>query len=163
LDLDVRFDDRVIRGTAVLAVERTSADTTRPLVLDTRGLTVEAVEASADGGAVPPAGFDPGKEDPGLGRALTLKLPPAGTGVRGRYATGPRAAALQWLAPGQTAGKKHPFLFTHSEAIDARSWLPVQDTPAVRVTYTARVRTPKDLLAVMGAGNNPTGGRTGDY
>jgi aminopeptidase N len=163
LDLDVRFDDRVIRGTAVLAVERTSADTTRPLVLDTRGLAIETVEASADGQAFAKADFDLGKEDAVLGRALTVRLPAAVKAVRVRYATGPKAAALQWLTPGQTAGRRHPFLFTHSEAIDARSWLPVQDTPAVRVTHTARVRTPRDLLAVMSAGSNPTGERTGEY
>src|SRR5262249_43644628 len=70
LDLDVRFDDRVIRGTAVLAVERTSADTTRLLVLDTRGLAIETVEASADGEMFAKADFDLGKEDAVLGRAL---------------------------------------------------------------------------------------------
>jgi aminopeptidase N len=49
MELDVRFDDRVIRGDVVLTVERTSADRNRPLVLDTNGLRVASVEASADG------------------------------------------------------------------------------------------------------------------
>src|SRR3954470_2193991 len=88
LDLDVRFDDRVIRGTATLAVERTWADTTRPLVLDTRGLAVESAEASADGKAFARTEFDLGKEDPILGRPLTVKLPAAVKVVRIKYATG---------------------------------------------------------------------------
>jgi aminopeptidase N len=163
LDLDVRFDTRTLAGTATLAVERTSADSARPLVLDTRGLTVDAAEASADGSAFAPAAFALGADDPVLGRPLTVQLPAAVKAVRVRYRTGPDAAALQWLTPAQTAGRRHPFLFTQSQAIDARSWIPLQDSPAVRVTYTARVRTPKDLLAVMSAAGNPVGPPTGDY
>jgi len=163
LDLDVDFDARVIRGTAMLLIDRTSKDAKRPLVLDTRGLKVEAVETSSDCRAFTEGTFELGKADPILGQPLTIRLPEVVQAVRVKYATGPRAGALQWLSPNQTAGKKHPLLFTQSQAIDARSWVPLQDTPGVRVTYTARVRTPKDLLAVMSAGNDPAQKRTGDY
>ena len=162
LDLDVRFPERVIHGTATLTVERTSPDKSRPLVLDTRSLTIDRVEASADGRAFAGAEFVLGQSDPVLGRPLTVELPEAVRAVRIAYRTSPQATALQWLTPAQTAGKKHPFLFTQSQAIDARSWIPLQDSPAVRVTYTARVRTPKDLLAVMSAAGNPTGRPTGE-
>ena len=163
LDLTTDFDQQVIRGTATLKVERTSKDTKQPLVLDTRGLKVEAVEATTDGTAYAKVAHELGKADPLLGQPLTVPVPEKATAVRVTYATGPRASALQWLTPKQTAGKKHPLLFTQSQAIDARSWVPLQDTPGVRFTYTARVRTPKDLLAVMSAGNDPEQPRTGDY
>jgi aminopeptidase N len=165
LDLDVETDfaAEAIRGTATLRVERVSADHTQPLVLDTRGLTIQAVETSTDGKAFAKAEFTVGKADPVLGQALTIRVPERPAAVRVTYLTGKNATALQWLAPAQTAGKKHPFLFTQSQAIDARSWVPLQDTPGVRFTYTARVRTPKDLLAVMSAGNDPAAKRTGDY
>jgi leukotriene-A4 hydrolase len=163
LELNVDFDSRVIRGTATLRVERTSKDTKKPLVLDTRGLTIEAVATSDDGKAFEKADFEQEQGDPILGRPLIIPVPEAVHAVRVKYATGPKAGALQWLSPNQTAGKKHPLVFTQSQAIDARSWVPLQDTPGVRFTYTARVRTPKDLLAVMSAGNDPAQKRTGDY
>src|SRR4051812_42414194 len=77
IDLDIKtdFDTRVIRGTATLAVERTSKDLKRPLVLDTRGLTIDGVEASADGATFAKAAFELGKADPILGQALTIQLP----------------------------------------------------------------------------------------
>jgi leukotriene A-4 hydrolase/aminopeptidase len=161
IDITTDFDARQIRGTATLRIEQKIAD--KPLVLDTRGLTIDLVEASTDGSVFTKAGFELGKADPILGQALNIQLPDAAKAVRIKYATGPNASALQWLSPAQTAGKKHPLLFTQSQAIDARSWVPLQDTPGVRITYTAHVRTPKDLLAVMSAVNDPEQKRTGDY
>jgi leukotriene-A4 hydrolase len=163
LDLAVDFARQVVRGEVVLTVERTPADATQPLVLDTRGLRVDSVQASADGKQFTDVPFQLGEEDRVLGRPLTVRIPREVRAVRVRYETGPRATALQWLTPAQTAGKRHPYLFTQSQAIEARSWIPLQDSPGVRVTYTARVRTPPELLAVMSAGNDPAQQRTGDY
>lgn len=163
LDWDVLFDEKILRGSVVLTLERKPTDGTAPLVLDTRGLKIEKAETSADGGAFSPARFELGAPDKILGSALTIALAPGATRARVTYSTSPDATALQWLSPSQTAGKKHPFLFTQSQAIHARSWIPLQDTPAVRVTYTARVRTPKNLFAVMSAENDPKAARDGEF
>lgn len=162
LELEVLFAERVLKGVATLRLER-PAGGSAPLVLDTRGLSVERVEASADGSGWSAAQFAAGAADKIRGASLTISLPPGASMVRVAYRTDPSASALQWLEPSQTAGKKHPFLFTQSQAIHARTWIPLQDTPGVRVTYTARVRTPPQLLAVMSARNDPSAARDGDY
>src|SRR5207244_4366897 len=133
--------------TARLDVDNRNA---RELVLDTNGLAISSV--TADGA---PAKFALGDAVKFLGRPLTIAIEPGTESVAIDYTTSPDAAAVQWLAPEQTAGGKHPFLFTQSQAILARTWVPCQDSPGVRMTYQATVRVPRGLLAVMSA-ENPT-------
>jgi leukotriene A-4 hydrolase/aminopeptidase len=155
LDWDVLLERRVLKGAATLTLEQPYSG---PLVLDSRELNVERAEVNGS-----PVRFEIGPADPVLGAPLTVHLPDNTRAVRIVYETAPTASGLQWLTPEQTGGKKHPFLFTQSQAIHARSWIPCQDTPAVRVTYNARVRTPKTLLAVMSAENEIDTPRDGDY
>ena len=161
LDWDVLFRDKLLKGTSTLTIERISQ--TEPLILDTRDLKIEKVETSANGVSFTPGNFTVGTSDKFLGAPLTIPLPAGATRVRIHYSTSPGASGLQWLEPAQTAGKKDPFMFTQSQAIHARSWIPLQDTPSVRVTYNARVRTPRNLLAVMSAENDARTPRDGDY
>jgi leukotriene A-4 hydrolase/aminopeptidase len=165
LDLEwkVLFDQKVFRGTAVLTIERVSQNKQAPLILDTRNLKIDKVETSPDGANYTTATFTIGTFDKILGAQLTISLPEKVSRVRINYSTDPGASGVQWLEPSQTAGKKDPFVFTQSESIHARSWIPLQDTPQVRVTYTARVHTPRHLLAVMSAENDPRAQRDGDY
>ncbi len=145
LHLAVDFAAKRIDGRAVLVFE---APASGPLDLDTKGLTISAVTASADGEVL----FETGPEDPILGTRLRLKLPPSTTEVLIRYQTSPEAIGLQWLEPEQTEGKQHPFLFSQCQAIHARTMVPCQDTARFRVTYHAEVTAPRPLSAVMSAG-----------
>lgn len=147
LDLKVDFKRRELSGTATWELERTSANR---LVLDIRDMKIKSVKA---GGR--PLPYALGESDPVLGRALTVELPEDADRVTVEYVTLPEAAALQWLKPNQTAGGKEPFLFTQSQAVLARTWIPCQDTPSVRFTYKARLQVPSHLLALMSA-SNPT-------
>ena len=157
LDLAVDFEAKQMVGSATLSLEREPGST--ELRLDTRDLTIERV--LLDGEAE--TAFALGNADPMLGQQLTVPLAEDTETVTVYYSTSPSAAALQWLGPAQTAGGEHPFLFTQSQAILARTWVPCQDTPAVRMTYEATVRVPNELMAVMSAENGTETSEHGTY
>lgn len=146
LDLAVDFDARQLRGACTLDVEGGEGD----LVLDTRELTIDRVEVSDDGESYREAHFELGAEHSYLGTPLRVERG-AAPKVRIRYSTAADASGLQWLEPRQTAGREQPFLYSQSQAIHARSWIPLQDSPGARVTYSARIRVPPRLVAVMSA------------
>lgn len=151
LDLTASFYDRKLSGTAELSIERRSGDAASPLILDTRDLTIHQVESSSDGGSFQPAKWTLGSPDAILGSALTIHLPKEAKSVRIAYEASPHASGLQWLEPSQTADKKFPYLYSQNESIHARSWIPIQDSPGVRVTYTASIHSPESLTALMSA------------
>ncbi len=150
LDLTIDFDRKQLKGKATLSIENIGhADS---LILDTRDLNIEKVTL---GSSEEPAVFQLGEPVKFLGRPLSIRLTKETSSVTIHYSTTPEAAALQWLSPEQTAGGKHPFLLTQSQAILARTWVPCQDNPAVRMTYNARIKTPPGMLALMSAENSP--------
>jgi aminopeptidase N len=139
------FDAKVLRGEVTLQLSAPAAEA-GPLDLDTRDLSIDAVTGS--GGPLP---FTLHSAEPILGSRLEVTLPKGETLVRIRYRTSPNASALQWLKPEMTLGGKQPYLFSQCQAIHARSVLPLQDTPAFRVTYQAELLVPPKLRAVMAA------------
>jgi leukotriene-A4 hydrolase len=174
LDLRVELEDKVISGGVVLELKRLDPRATQ-LVLDTKNLMINDVTQKATDvlGATAKnqtiwvsRPFHLEKPDPILGSALVIDLPPTRKTVefiRIDYETLPTAAALQWLTPKQTAGRRKGFLYTQSEPIGARTWIPLQDTPQVRATYKARIHTSSDVLAVMSAESDPKQKRNGEY
>ncbi|MGE0546047.1 MAG: M1 family metallopeptidase [Kofleriaceae bacterium] len=141
---------RVDFATQTLAAEVTlsfRASAVGPLDLDTRDLTIEHIE-DATGRAVP---FVLHPAEPILGQRLALELAQPTPSITIRYRTSPTASALQWLEPAQTKGGRQPFLFSQCQAIHARSVVPLQDTPRLRVRYTAELVVPRELRVVMAA------------
>ena len=166
LDWVINFDKKMLEGTATLDFVRVSKAKVVNLILDTRDLNVQKVETSGDNGKTfAVAKYRVGENDKILGAPLVIGLPAKANKVRVTYSTNPNASGLQWLTPEQTAGKKTPFMFSQAQAIHARSFIPLQDSPQVRITYTAKVRTPKGLLAVMSSEGNSQNNdvRGGEY
>jgi leukotriene-A4 hydrolase len=171
LDLRTDFAARQLSGRATLDVQR--APGASRIVLDTRDLDIRAVTDAAG----KPLVHALGDVVPILGRPLTVTLPPAAASASAAgdaggaadkirividYSTRPNAAALQWLAPEQTAGKKQPYLFSQGQAILTRTWIPTQDSPGIRQTYEARITVPAGLRAVMSAEQLTPDGVTAD-
>ncbi len=154
MDLKADFARKTLSGYAELSLEWIDKSA-RSLELDTRELTIAKVQAQGAGGAWKTVPYTLDKLDPEKGQALHIALAGQPAKVRIYYHTAPTATALQWLTPQQTMSGKRPFMFSQSETINARSWVPVQDTPAVRFTYSARIEAPQGLRVVMSADNDP--------
>lgn len=145
LDLGVDFDAKRISGTATLDIER-KPDASE-IILDSKGLDIESV---TDGGGQP-LQFKLGQADAALGAPLIITLRPGTKRLVIRYTSAPDAESLQWLTPEQTAGKRHPYLFSQGQAILNRGWIPTQDSPGIRQSWEAKIRVPSPLTAVMSA------------
>ncbi len=150
LNLDVNFDAKVLDGIATIDFERIKpgADV---LILDTKDLLIKSVRLFAGEQAEAPVDYTIGEDDEVLGQALTIPLTDKTDQILISYRTSPEAEGLQWLSPEQTAGKEKPYLFSQAQALNARTMAPLQDTPAVRMTYSATLRVPDGLRPLMSA------------
>ena len=156
-DASIDFDSKTISGTATFTISK--SESANQIILDINGLSIKEVKA-ADGELL---SFTVGENKPFLGSPLVIQLNANTEKFSISYSTSPEAEALQWLNTKQTADEKTPFLFTQSEAILARSWVPVQDSPGIRFTYNAHVKVPKGMLALMSATNPTEVSEDGNY
>ena len=143
LDLTVDFDSKRIGGVAALDIDR--KPDAKEIILDNKGLEIQSI---TDAGGQP-LEYKVGPKDENLGAPLAIALRPDTQRILIRYKSAPEAAALQWLTPEQTAGKKHPYLFSQGQAIENRTWIPTQDSPGIRQSWEATIRVPAPLTAVM--------------
>ena len=157
LDLRVDFSDKTLDGKVDISIENYTK--AKQLILDSKDLTIHKVllEDSIE------TSFSLGEKSEVFGQPLTVEVEPSTKVVSVYYTTSPDAEALQWLTPDQTLGKVHPFLFSQSQAILARSWVPCQDGPGVKFTYEATIKTDPNLIALMSAENGTTKNENGVY
>jgi leukotriene-A4 hydrolase len=145
LDIDVNFDTQVISGTATYDIVNNGAS---QIILDSKFLDIK--EVTANGATTK---FQLGKMEETLGQPLTIAIQEDTQKIAITYNTTAQTEALQWLTAQQTADKTNPFLFTQGQAILTRTWIPIQDSPQIRITYNATVKVPSELMAVMSAEN----------
>jgi len=150
LDLAVDFASKTLKG--YVEIKAKALRESSKILLDTRDLAVSKVEDSKGNSLK----FELAKAHEVFGSKLEITLAssvPSGSeaAVRIFYSTSPQSSAIQWLPPANTAGGKHPYLFTQCQAIHARSMLPCQDSPGVKSTYTATIAVPNPLVALMSA------------
>ncbi len=150
LNLNVDFNAKIISGTATLSIKnKTGAN---QIHLDSKGLNISSVVL--DSGE--PTSYSMADAVEYLGSDLTVAIKPGTKKIVITYSTSPDAGALQWLDPAQTNGGTQPFLFTQSQAILARTWIPLQDSPGIKFTYDATIKVPSNLMALMSAENDTT-------
>ncbi len=144
LDLTADFAAKTMSGSATLDI--VAAPGAKQIVLDDNGLVI----ASITNAAGRPLRWSVGAADTYKGAPLTVEIG-ASRRIMIHYRSSPDASALQWLAPQLTAGKSKPYLFSQGESINNRSWIPTQDSPGIRQSWSARITVPAGLTAVMSA------------
>lgn len=155
LDINVNFNSKQIEGTATYNITSNEAS---EIILDTKFLEIKNVLANNK-----EVKFSFGDFNKQLGKALKIPITPDTKTITVHYNTTNKTEALQWLTPQQTADKTDPFLFTQGQAILTRTWIPIQDSPQIRVTYNATVKVPASLMAVMSAENPKVKNEDGIY
>ena len=168
-----RLDSRQLRGGVALELRRLDPGATQ-LVLDTKDLDIlDVTELSGDflGATEKQAPiwisrpFHLGRADPILGSPLVVDLPPSKQDklvIRVDYLTSPKARGLRWRSAAGAGQQQAPLLFTLSAPINARSWIPLQDTPQVRASYRVHISSPPQLVALMSASPVTAESRRGD-
>jgi leukotriene-A4 hydrolase len=158
LNLDVDFEKSVVSGNVVHDIANTSGTT--EMIFDMNDEKISKVTLDDDTATTT---FTIGPDDELLGSPLSVTIKPQTKKVTIYFETSSQSSAIQWLTPQQTAGKKHPYLFTQGEAVLTRTWIPCQDTPGNRITYSADVQVPANLMAVMSATNPTEKSADGNY
>ena len=147
LELSVNFQEKKLKGSVTHRFdENRKVDL---LKLDTKYLKIDSIQ-DGNGNSLE---YSFGEFDELLGSALSVILNSQSNEVVIFYETTNKSEALDWLLPNQTAGKTFPFMYTQGQSIFTRSWIPIQDTPGLRITYSAKINTPENMMAVMSAAN----------
>ena len=141
-DAAVDFNTRIISATATYAIQ--TSESAQRILFDAVDLSI--LEVTVDGSAVE---WELGPSQDFIGQPLSIPVSASSQTVSIRYQSAPDAGALLWVEGEQ------PFLFTQSQAILARTWIPCQDSPGIRFTYNAHVQVPIGTMAMMSA-TNPT-------
>jgi len=140
LDWIIDWDSRIITGsiTHTLLAQHDGVD---EVCFDASYLDISAASCPSS-----PLEYTLCDRHPVLGNQLAVRLAHKlnkneTVQVKIDYSTTKKCTAVGWLEAHQTATGKHPFLYSQCQAIHMRSLAPCMDTPAVKATYSAKVRS----------------------
>lgn len=152
LNIRIDFDSSIIKGVAAYNIKRNGAT---QIHFDIKDLEISRVFVNDpnDFRKIKEAKYEIIKGNE-YGDDLIVTIDDYTSTVQIAYKTTSKSSALQWLRPQQTYGKKLPFLYTQGFAILTRTWIPIQDSPGIKITYNATVAAPRNMLPLMSA-NNP--------
>ena len=160
LDLTVDFQNKQLKGVVRHEMKNTG---TKEAIFDVSGLIINKVTIGSKTKELNTKYELRGEKDPVLGQALWVQVTPETELVNIYYETTEKSEALDWLDSALTSSKNKPFLYTQGQAILTRTWIPIQDVPSNRITYSAEMKVPKDLMAVMSASNPKEKNSLGEY
>lgn len=161
LELEVNFQNKTIYGVARHTMKNNNSDTA---IFDINGLLIQKVTLGTKNHEKE-TDFVIGNMDKDsiLGQPLLVTTKNKTQQINIYYQTTENSAALDWLDSNLTSSKTKPFLYTQGQAILTRTWIPIQDSPSNRITYSAKVSVPDDLMAVMSAKNKREKSSDGNY
>lgn len=158
LEFDVNFENQTIYGVARHEMHNNGVDTA---IFDIKELDIQKVTLGKD--SETETDYVIGENNEILGQPLMVSIDSSTTYVNIYYKTTDKTEALDWLSPQLTTGKKYPFMYSQGQAILTRSWIPLQDSPSNRITYSADVKVPQELMAIMSASNPTERNEEGKY
>ena len=126
-EAEVDFEKKILAGSVILSMEKVDTDLSS-VILDGRNLTINKVWLLGRWQQQELYEYDYGSPT-GYGEKLEIQLPSFPEQefrIKISYASSSTAAALSWLTPAQTAGKKQPFMFSQCQPVNCRSMLPIQ-------------------------------------
>lgn len=154
VDLEVSFKHRNIYGVARHTVKHITGGT--KVIFDTKHLLIQKVTLGKEG-QERETGFviGPMDKDSLLGQPLIVDIQKSTEHVNIYYQTTDKSTALAWVDANQTESGQLPMMYTQGQAIHTRSWIPLQDSPSNRFTYSAKIHVKPEFMVLMSA-NNPT-------
>ena len=159
LELFLDFSSKKLIGSIILNM-KTLKESVSLISLDSKLLKIKAVFYK---GEKVPFTLEKVLKAEALGERLLINLPEklklsslfAITIEYETDANSSESSALNWLEPSQTFGKKLPYFYTQSEPIYSRTIAPMQDSPSVKSSYSAKIKVRKEFNVFMSA--NKTG------
>lgn len=152
LDLTIDFSKQIVKGSSTIVFSILDQKEKR-VVLDTKGLIIHRIVQEEKNLDFSLYTLNTDKE--ALGTPLVIHLNREHkvgeeVSITIFYESTSESAAIQWFNKDQTFGKEHPFMYTQCEAILARTLVPCQDSPSVKVRVTADLTIEKPLIALFG-------------